>query len=95
MNSSMSFVLWKLVLQNLQNDTDGSDGGGIGIVGSQLASTREGGTGKLFLEVVKMDNVEGLDILNLRLLKQRGASGMGAIRVKVKQVDQNRYQVDE
>lgn len=70
LNSSLSRVVWKIVIAS---DPQNSSKEGV-VVGLKLASTRDG-PGVLFLEGAKMDNVEGLDIPNLRLMKQRGASG--------------------
>ncbi|KAK3829743.1 MAG: WD40-repeat-containing domain protein [Linnemannia gamsii] len=74
MNSGLSRVLWKMVIaSDPQNRSSSREGV---VVGLKLASTRDG-PGVLFLEGAKMDNVEGLDIPNLRLMKQRGASVSG------------------
>lgn len=91
MNSSMSLLVYRLFIP------DGKATTGTGSSPSfrlELVSTREG-PGVLFLESVVMDDAEGLSIPNLKLLRERGATGSGAVRLKIVKLDDGTYQVIE
>ncbi|KAG0313902.1 hypothetical protein BGZ97_009781 [Linnemannia gamsii] len=83
MNSGLSPVIYKVLI--------GKQPGAFRL---ELAYAREGPE-VLFLESVVMDNADGLSIPNLKLLKQRGATGSGAIRLQLRKLDDGTYQVIE
>ncbi|KAK3819084.1 MAG: hypothetical protein JOS17DRAFT_836977 [Linnemannia elongata] len=91
MNSSMAFLVYRLLISGEKTTAR------TGLPSPyrlELVSTREG-PGVLFLESVVMDDAEGLNVPNLRLMKQRGATGSGALRFKVEKLDDGTYQVIE
>ncbi|KAG0071601.1 hypothetical protein BGZ89_010107 [Linnemannia elongata] len=92
MNSSMSTLVYRLFVPGGKTTTrTGSSSSSYRL---ELVSTREG-PGVLFLESVVMDDAEGLNISNLKLLQQRGATGSGALRLKVRKLDDGTYEVIE